>query len=264
MLFEMETDPSIEHTIYTGDWNISLSQQMDTHGYLHENNTHNRDFVKAKMIEHELIDTWRLKNPFETKFTFMKKQARNTTKARLDFVLISPQTPGYMESVWIDNQTSLSDHRPISFTIAKNKIENGPGYWRFDNELLNQPEFTFGMSNRILKTIKDNPAITTPPLPNTPRDPRDQDKLKPPHLMDMILMDARTYTIKYTATRKREENNAKNMTQNELNDTVRLLELDDGYNKGRISLGIHSNPDLRWARQDLVPTFHSTRGGREA
>ena len=95
----METDPSIEHTIYTGDWNILLSQQMDTHGYLHENNTHNRDFVKAKMIEHELIDTWRLKNPFETKFTFMKKQARNTTKARLDFVLISPQTLGYMESV---------------------------------------------------------------------------------------------------------------------------------------------------------------------
>ena len=87
------------------------------------------------------------------------------------------------------------------------------------------------MSNRILKTIKDNPAITTPPLPNTPQDPRNKDKLKPPHLMDMILMDARTYTIKYTASRKREENNAKNKTQNELNDTVRLLELDDGHNK---------------------------------
>ena len=71
------------------------------------------------MIEHELIDIWRFKNPFETNFTFMKKQARNTTKARLDFVLTSPQTLGYVESVWIDNHTSLSDHRPISFTIAK-------------------------------------------------------------------------------------------------------------------------------------------------
>ena len=67
-LFEMETDPSTEHTIYTGDWNISLSQQLDTHGYLHENNTHNRDFVKAKMIEHELTDVWRTKNPFETNY----------------------------------------------------------------------------------------------------------------------------------------------------------------------------------------------------
>ena len=45
---------------------------------------------------------------------------------------------GYIESVWIYNQNSLSDHRPISFTIAKNKTENGPGYWRFENDLLNQ------------------------------------------------------------------------------------------------------------------------------
>ena len=146
-------------------------------------------------------------------------------------MLTSPQTLGYVESVWIDNHTSLSDHRPISFTIAKNKIENGPGYWRFENELLNQPEFTFGMSNRILKTIKDNPIIANPPQHNNPIYPRDDDKLKPQQLMDMILMDARTYTIKYTATRKREENDIKNMAQNQLNDTVRLLELDDGFSK---------------------------------
>ena len=60
-LFEMETDPNTEHTLYTGNWNISLSQQLDTQGYLHENNTHNRDFVKAKMIEHELNDVWKTK-----------------------------------------------------------------------------------------------------------------------------------------------------------------------------------------------------------
>ena len=218
----METDPSTEHTIYTGDWNISLSQQLDTHGYLHENNTHNRDFVKAKMIEHELTDVWRAKNPFETNYTFMKKQARNTTKARLDFVLASQRTLGYIESVRIDNQTSLSDHRPISFTIAKNKIENGPGYWRFENELLNQPEFTFGMSNRILKTIKDNPMKENPPE-NPQQTQANSDKLKPQQLMDMILLDARAYTIKYTAARKKEERDIKQKTQDQLNDTVRLL-----------------------------------------
>ena len=87
----------------------------------------------------------------------MKKQTQNTTKARLDFLLFSQRTKGYNESIRIENQTSLSEHRPISFTIAKNKIENGPGYWRFENDLLNQAEFTFGMSNRILKTIRDNP-----------------------------------------------------------------------------------------------------------
>ena len=86
-LFEMETDPQYTHTIYLGDWNISLNQQLDTQGYLHENNVVNRDYVRAKMIEFELSDAWRERNPLETKFTFMKKQAKNTTKARLDFFL---------------------------------------------------------------------------------------------------------------------------------------------------------------------------------
>ena len=131
-LFEMETYPATEHTLYTGDWNISLSQQLDTH----ENNTHTRDFVKAKMIHQKLNDVWKTKNPFEINYTFMKKQARNTTKARLDFLLASQKTLGYIESIIIENQTSLPDHRPLSFTIAKNKIENGPGYWRFENDLL--------------------------------------------------------------------------------------------------------------------------------
>ena len=97
--------------------------------------------------------------------------------------------------------------------------------------MLNQAEFTFGMSNRILKTIKDNPTIENPQRNNLPQHPRDTDKLKPQQLMDMILLDARTYTIKYTATRKREENDIKMLAQNQLNDTVRLLELDDRRNK---------------------------------
>ena len=230
----METDPNTEHTLYTGDWNISLSQQLDTQGYLHENNTHNRDFVKAKMIEHKLNYVLRTKNPFEINYTIMKKQARNTTKARLDFLLASQRTMGYIESIRIDNQTSLSDHRPISFTIAKNKIENGPGYWRFENDLLNQAEFTFGMSNRILKTIKDKPMKKNPQenAGNDPQQPQDTpQKLKPQQLMDMILLDARAYTIKYTATRRGEENDKKQKTQYQLNDTVSLLELEDGQNK---------------------------------
>ena len=49
--------------------------------------------------------------------------------------------------------------------------------------------------------------------------------------MDMILLDARAYTIKYKATRKREENEEKQKPQNQLNNTVRLLENDDGVNK---------------------------------
>ena len=74
---------------------------MDT--YLHENNTQNRDLVRQKIIEYELSDIWRDRNPFAANYTFMKKQARNTTKARLGFILTSPQTEGYIESIRIDS-----------------------------------------------------------------------------------------------------------------------------------------------------------------
>ena len=98
-LFEAESDPNTDHTLYPGHWNISLSQQMETHGYLHENNTQNRDLVRQKMIEYELSDIWRDRNPFAANYTFMKKQVRNTTKARLDFIPTSPQIVGYNESI---------------------------------------------------------------------------------------------------------------------------------------------------------------------
>ena len=83
----------------------------------------------------------------------------------------------------------------------------------------------------ILKTIKDNPMRENPQENNDPQYSQDPNKLKPQQLMDMILMDARAYTIKYTSTRRREENDIKKLTQEQLNDTVRLLELGDGHNK---------------------------------
>ena len=126
-LFEAELDPNTQHILYAGDWNVSLSQELDTSGYIHENNTQNRDLVKNKMTELQLRDIWRDRNPHATNFTFMKKQARNTTKARLDFFLTNPQTAGYIQAVRIGSLTSLSDHRPISCTIVKNKAESGPG-----------------------------------------------------------------------------------------------------------------------------------------
>ena len=46
--------------------------------------------------------------------------------------------------------------------------------------------------------------------------------------MDMVLLDDRAYTIKYVATRKKNEQAEKQEIQNRLDDAIRLLELDDG------------------------------------
>merc|ERR1712239_65445 len=44
----------------------------------------------------------------------------------------------------------------------------------------------------------------------------------------MILLDARAYSIKFVATRKKVENEEKQELNNRLEDAVRLLELDKG------------------------------------
>ena len=84
--------------------------------------------------------------------------------------------------------------------------------------------------------MKDNPMKDNleddPNTDLTPKQPSESlPKLKPQNLMDMILLDARAYTIKYKAAMKREENDAKQKNQNQLNHTVRLLEIDNGINK---------------------------------
>ena len=59
---------------------------MDTHGYLHENNTHNCDFVKRKMIENELNDIWRERNPFWNQlYLYEKKKLTTQLKHNLTF-----------------------------------------------------------------------------------------------------------------------------------------------------------------------------------
>ena len=46
--------------------------------------------------------------------------------------------------------------------------------------------------------------------------------------MDMVLCDARAYTIKFTATRNRNENAEKKELQQQLDEAARLLEIDTG------------------------------------
>ncbi len=226
---------------------------MDTDGYIHENNTQNRDLVRQKMIEFELSDIWRDRNPFATNYTFMKKQAKNITKARLDFILTGPQTTGYIESIRIDNLTSLSDHRPISCTIVKNKTESGPGYWRFNNNLLENPEMLFGMTQRIRRTIRNYLKDELPHDATDQQLTEAESHLTPTELMDMVLLDTRAYSIKFVATRKKVENEEKQEIQHRLEDAVKLLELNKGQDidhKNELMDNINTLKDTIQARND--------------
>merc|ERR1712059_20468 len=79
----------------------------------------------------------------------------------------------------------------LHFTISKNKVESGPGCWRFNNHLLETPEFQFGMEQRIKRTIKTYVADELPQDPSDQQIAQSNSTLAPQLLMDMILCDAR-------------------------------------------------------------------------
>ena len=85
-VFSLEETMQIDHSIYVGDWNMTLSQEMDTLNYVRENNPRAKELVLKKIEHLGLSDIWRKENPETKRFTWFKKDSINGPKcSRLDF-----------------------------------------------------------------------------------------------------------------------------------------------------------------------------------
>ncbi len=87
------------------------------------------------------------------------------------------------------------------------------------------------MTNRIRRTIRDHLVHELPHDASDQQLSEAESILSPTELMDMVLLDARAYSIKFVATRKKVENEQKQELNSRLEDAVRLLEDDSGQNK---------------------------------
>ena len=63
----------------------------------------------------------------------------------------------------------------------------------------------FGMTHRIRRTIRDHLKNELPHDATDPQLTKAESHLTPTQLMDMVLLDARSYTIEYVATRKKND-----------------------------------------------------------
>ena len=107
------------------------------------------------------------------------------------------------------------------------------------------------MTHRIRCTVR-NYAKESLPLDWTDQQISEAPStLEPPLLMDMIICDARAYSIKFMATRKRFDNAEKLKQQLELEDAEALLELDNGQDQS------HTNK-LMDKVKTLSDTLHIT------
>ena len=85
------------------------------------------------MNQNGVEKTWRLWN---------KSRRRADKEARLDYFLVDTAMASFVDLVGVSTPfTSTFDHRPVIMKIDFNKVKRGPGYWKFNNSMLDDQDF---------------------------------------------------------------------------------------------------------------------------
>ena len=116
--------------------------------------------------------------------------------------MINDDALDFVTKVGIGRETALSDHCPVYLHLSLTKVKRGRGFWRLNNDFLNEPEYVYGLNNVIERVIKQYSKET-----NT-NNPLNQEPTPHPFLIsnillhDVLLLESRSYTLKYAANQK--------------------------------------------------------------
>lgn len=184
--------------IIAGDWNCTLSK-ADKSGGVVWKSTNYRDAVSNLMNELNLIDIYRKLHPNTKSFTYESKTIN--LKSRIDFILVS-------RSISIEVQTAeirmsiAPDHKATFLKInIRNEFNRGPGTWKFNNSLLEDDDF------------KERIVFFYPQIHEKYVYVKDKQLL-----WELIKMELRMKTIKYSKEKRLELRKRESTLQKELQD----------------------------------------------
>ena len=138
-----------------GDWNFTENVDIDRRGG-------NPSIWKKSVTgmleikEHfDLIDIFRIRN--EEKREFTHKSKRHGTQSRIDRFYISDSLQSYISSATI-TPAILADHSVICMHVKyTDDCPKGPGFWRLNNDLLNNNDYINQIKEIIKTTIDEKP-----------------------------------------------------------------------------------------------------------
>ncbi len=139
------------HCILCGDWNVIQDPVLDTSNYIHVNNPKARNVMLEMKHQCGLIDPWRLQNPKLRRFTWRQKTPLK--QSRLDYFLLSDELTTYLISSEIE-PGYRTDHSLITLVLDLAKIKRGKGFWKFNNSLLKDSDFSARIKNKISEVKK--------------------------------------------------------------------------------------------------------------
>ena len=104
--------------------------------------------IQLLMIDYELLNIWRARNPTLHQFTWRQKSPAKLR--RLDFFLISDSLQCDIKACKFLSSLQ-SDHSPIllGITSIQEGQHRGREYWKFNNSLTNDPVFVNSLKEKI-------------------------------------------------------------------------------------------------------------------
>jgi len=136
------------HIILGGDLNIVLNPQLDKWNADPKDKPGNPALELLSIMKtYHLVDAWRLRNPTTRRFTWRRKSPPQ--QSRIDLLLVSEEL--MFNITKLDIKIGLqSDHSPITMNVEGSNTERrGRGYWKMNNSLLEDPEYTEMMSEYL-------------------------------------------------------------------------------------------------------------------
>ena len=161
----------LEHTIneceadfkiLCGDFNAVLCNDKD----IISGRKHPTSLVEAfnnLLDECELSDVWRIFNESKKEYSWSRTTINSFIARRLDYILLNENALGAATHTQLISFPS-TDHRAVSLTLNIAESKRGPGYYKFNNSLLNDSNFITEM-NMLIRTFLhenvDNDPIMT-------------------------------------------------------------------------------------------------------
>ena len=171
IVFPILSKAEYDHVIIAGDWNLGMDENLDYWGYNTTDSVRPKSRSEVhKNIEHyELLDVYRELYPSGSDKTWRlwnKRQSKNDKEARLDYFIVDSGLASYVQLIGVAAPfTSDFDHRPVIMNIDFNKVKRGPGYWKFNNSMLNEADFLRKVREQIAWTLSEYQDTATPETP---------------------------------------------------------------------------------------------------
>ena len=209
-----------DYNILCGDFNVALDNEIDTFNYRHVNNPRARRAITDLMRQYDLSDIYRDLHPDTKRFTWRRQNP--VKQARLDMFLASSNILDITNTCDI-RASYRSDHSTIELEMKINKFLQGKGLWKFNNSLLECPEYV-DLVNGIIVEEKLKYAVPLYNLDFLKNNFTNIEMIIDHDLfLETLLLRIRGETIKFATTQKKKSSKV----EKQLISDIEFLEAQD-------------------------------------